>query len=228
MRKKVKQQKVKSLRMITAESAQNAEQFRMIRTNINYASIDKDIKTIAITSAEAGDGKSTTASNLAIVFAESGKRVLLVDADMRKPTIAPSLDIKERSGLSDLLANQDTIIEEYFRDSKIENLTIITSGIKPPNPAELLSSDRMRIVMAEMREKFDIVIFDLPPIGIVTDGQILAGLTDGTILIIRERKTKRNGVLKAKESLVTANAHIIGVVYNAKRDRVKSDYYSYY
>ncbi|GCF93289.1 tyrosine protein kinase [Enterococcus florum] len=204
-----------------------AEQYRSIRSNINFASVDKDIRTLVITSSGPAEGKSTTAANLAIVFANAGSRVLLVDADMRKPSVALSFKLKNNRGLSDLLTSREASVDDYCQKTMIQNLFVLTSGSKPPNPSELLGSKRMAELMKTMQKKFDLVVFDMPPLAAVTDAQIMAARTDGTILVVREGKTRKQEVLQTKEMLVHARANILGVVYNGKKKRESGSYYYY-
>ncbi|MGM0214829.1 CpsD/CapB family tyrosine-protein kinase [Enterococcus sp. AZ109] len=201
------------------------EQYRTIRTNINFSSADKAIKTLVITSSGPDEGKSTTAANLAIVFAKAGSKVLLVDADLRKPSIAISFGLSNVNGLSNLLTNREAAIDDYYQTSEIENLYVMTSGPKPPNPSELLGSQRMIDLMRFMEEEFDVILYDMPPVAAVTDAQILAAHTDGTLLVVRERKTKKQEVIKAKELLTRAKANILGVVYNGKKNAESLGYY---
>ncbi|MGM0214826.1 CpsD/CapB family tyrosine-protein kinase [Enterococcus sp. AZ109] len=203
------------------------EQYRTIRTNINFSSADKDIQTLVITSSGPSEGKSTTSANLAVVFAKAGSKVLLVDADLRKPSLAISFRLPNATGLSNLLTNREASIDNYYQTSDVENLYVMTSGPKPPNPSELLDSQRMVDLMNTMRESFDVVIFDMPPVVTVTDAQIVAAHTDGTLLVVRERKTKKQDIVKAKELLTRANANILGVVYNGKKKGDSAGYYYY-
>ncbi|MFV0560033.1 MAG: CpsD/CapB family tyrosine-protein kinase [Enterococcus sp.] len=203
------------------------EQYRTIRSNISFSSIDKDIKTVVITSSGPSEGKSTTAANLAVVFANSGKKVLLVDADLRKPTVALTFKVPNADGLSTLLGSRYTTTASCLQESGIENLTILPSGPKPPNPSEMLGSNRMVELMHELEREFDLILFDMPPVATVTDAQILAARTDGTILVVRERQTKKQAVLRAKSLLDIAQANIIGVIYNGANKTDDSNYYYY-
>lgn len=204
-----------------------SEQYRTIRTNINFSMPDDELKTIIFTSASPGEGKSTTASNLAIVFAQEGKKVLLVDADMRKPTVHYTFHLTNTIGLSNLLTRKQTL-DEVVKDSGTPGLDIITCGPIPPNPAELLGSKTMDQSLEEMKTKYDMVIFDAPPVLSVTDSQILSNKCDGTILVISSGQTDKDSVLKAKEALLSAKAHIIGTVLNNFILEKDHYYYQYY
>jgi capsular exopolysaccharide synthesis family protein len=203
-----------------------SEQYRLIRTNIQFSSVDKEIKSIMVTSPEPGDGKSTTAANLAIVLAQQGKRVLLVDADLRKPSIHYTFRISNMEGLTSVLTRQIPL-DEAISQTYIPNLSILTSGPIPPNPSELLSSNTMGNFMEDMLEQFDYVLFDTPPILAVTDAQIIANRCDGVIMVVASGKTNKDVALKGKELLEQAKSRILGVVVNGVKT-TKSEYYSQY
>ncbi|WHY76646.1 CpsD/CapB family tyrosine-protein kinase [Neobacillus sp. WH10] len=203
------------------------EQYRLIRNNLHFASVDKEIKTIAITSPEPSDGKSTTSANLAIVLAQQGKQVLLVDGDLRKPSIHYTFNVSNIDGLTTVLT-KDIALVEAISKTHIPNLDILSSGSIPPNPSELLNSKSMEIIMDELKILYDYIIFDTPPILLVTESQIMASKCNGVILVIASGKTKKEKAMKAKELLEQANSQILGVVVNgvkAKGDFYSSDYY---
>ena len=219
-----------------------AEQYRKIRTNIEFSSADEKIKSLVVTSSGPSEGKSTTAANLAIVFANTGSKVLLVDADLRKPSVALSFKIPNINGLSNYLTEGNSTGASFFTEhqfidqgnrsignrlveTEVENLYLMPSGPMPPNPSELLRSKRMQELVEILEESFDLVIFDLPPVVTVTDAQILSAYVDGTILVIRERVTKKQSVVEAKKLLDMVQAKIIGVVYNGKKQGEDSYYY---
>ena len=216
-------------KLVTSVNARSivTEQFRTLRTNINFSMPDKELKTLIFTSASPGEGKSTVAANSAVVFAQEGKRVLLVDADMRKPTVHYTYHVTNTIGLSNLLTRQ-AILEDVLKDTEIENLQLITCGPIPPNPAELIGSQTMERMMVEMKEKFDVIIFDAPPVLSVADAQILSNKCDGTILVMSSGETEKTELLKAKEALVSSNANIIGVVLNNFELSKDHHYYQYY
>ena len=211
-----------------ADQSITAEKYRTIRSNIQFAAIDRELNTLVITSSGPDEGKSITvltAANLAVVFANSGKQVLLVDADLRKPTVALSFQLPHNEGLSNLLSERERIADDYITETHIENLWVLPSGPKPPNPSEVLGTKRMEEIIEELILDFDLVIFDMPPVATVTDAQILAAKTDGTLLVVRERKTKKQELLKAKELLQIAKANILGVVYNGTKKESDLTYY---
>lgn len=179
-----------------------------------------------ITSVGPGEGKSTTSANLAVVFAQQGKKVLLVDADLRKPTVHYTFSLLNTVGLSSVITRQLTL-QEAIEGSGVENLSVLSSGPIPPNPAEMLSSNAMDEFLEEARESFDLIIFDTPPILAVTDGQILANKCDGSLLVIASEKTERDMAIKGKEILQAAQGKMLGVVLNNKKQK-ESSYYYYY
>lgn len=202
-----------------------SEQYRTIRTNIQFSTVDKKIRSILVTSSSPSEGKSTTAGNLAVVFAQQGKRVLLVDSDLRRPTLEFVFDITNNIGLTNVLMKQSSLAQAVYQTDE-ENLYILPCGPIPPNPAELLASKAMDELVEQMYSEFDIVLFDSPPILAVTDAQILAARCDGTILVVRSAKSDKDEIRKAKELLDSVNAHLLGAVLNRKKLK-KQQYYSY-
>lgn len=204
-----------------------SEQYRTVRTNIEFSSVDEPIRSIVITSSGPSEGKSLTAANTAVVFAQQGKKVLLIDSDLRKPTVHYTFRLDNLRGLSNLLV-QETSIEEVVSRSDIENLDIISSGPIPPNPSEILGSNRMKEFMAQAKEIYDIIILDTPPVNIVTDAQILANIADGAILVIRSNQTELDDAKRAIESLESAKAKLIGTILNDLDKNSSPHYYYYY
>lgn len=205
-----------------------SEQFRTIRTNISFSLPDQDIKTILITSSIPGEGKSTNAANLGVVFAQEGKKVLVVDADMRKPTLHYTFALFNSVGLSTLLTRQSEY-QHAIQDTPIVGLYILTSGPIPPNPAELLASQTMDTLLSELQEHFDMIIFDAPPLLSVSDAQLLANKCDGTLLIVHSGVVEKEEVLKAKAILTASKAKILGAVLNNyKMSKKSKEYYQYY
>ncbi len=214
-----------SLITLTNPSSPIAEQYRTIRTNIQFASAaGQQIKTIVVTSSGPGEGKSTTAANIAVVFAKSGQRVLLVDADLRKPVVYKTFQLNNARGLSTALSSSGSVADVIQR-TPVENLSILPSGPKPPNPSELLSSPRMDQILDEARQLFDVVIFDMPPVVAVTDAQIMSSKTDGTLLVVRENTSRKESLNKAKELLEMVQARVLGVVYNGAEHSKDAGYY---
>jgi len=227
MAKEKKGMQAAARKLITSINTKSvvSEQFRTIRTNINFSMPDKDLKTILFTSASPGDGKSTAAANLAVVFAQEGKKVLLIDADMRKPTVHYTFHMTNTLGLSSLLTRQATLAE-VVKLSEI-GLDVITCGPIPPNPAELLASRMMDTMLEELKMQYDMIIFDAPPVLMVTDGQILSNKCDGTILVVSAGTSEKESVIKAKEALLSSKATIIGVILN-NLELENENYYQYY
>ena len=204
-----------------------SEQFRTLRTNINFSMPDYDLKSILFTSATPGEGKSTASANVAVVFAQEGKKVLLIDADMRKPTTHYTFSRMNATGLSNLLTRQWEI-EDIIQHTDVEGLDLITSGPIPPNPAELLSSKTMDALIEKLKEKYDMLIFDAPPVLSVTDAQILSNKTEGTILVLNAGMTEKDSILKAKDALLSSQANILGTVLNNFVLQKDHYYYQYY
>lgn len=202
-----------------------AEQYRTIRTNLQFTSLGEELKTIVITSASSGEGKSTTASNLAVVYAQLGKSVLLMDCDMRKPTIHSTFNLSVQHGLSTVLAKR-TSFDRAIQSTQVPKLHLMPAGPIPPNPSELLASPMMRQLLADVKDRYDYVILDAPPLMQVADSRLLTSEVDGTILVISCDNSNRDFVLQAKEQLVLTGAHILGLVMN-RRERSSTDsYYS--
>jgi capsular exopolysaccharide synthesis family protein len=203
-----------------------SEQYRTVRTSIQFSSVDEDIQTIMVTSAGPGEGKSTTAANLAVTFAQQEKKVLIVDADLRKPTMHYTFNQTNTFGLTTVLAGQIPL-NEAVNPTDVFNLSVLTSGPIPPNPAELMGSKSMARFLKEVKENYDIIIFDTPPILAVTDAQVLANSCDGTVMVIYSGKTEMEEATKAKELLLNTKGKLLGAVLNHKKLE-SSDYYYYY
>lgn len=204
-----------------------SEQFRTLRTNINFSSPDADIRSLVITSAAPGEGKSTVSANLAVVFAQEGKKVLMIDGDMRKPTTHYTFRMGNAQGLSSVLTRQATV-EETIRPTTVENLDLLTCGPIPPNPAELLASKSMDALIERLKGMYDLIIFDAPPVLSVTDGQIIANKCEGTILVVNSGETDKDMALRAKEAILASNSRLVGAVLNNFKLPKDSYYYQYY
>lgn len=216
---------MKVLNLITEKrpKASIAEAYKILRTNIQFSSFDKEIKIILVTSACPKEGKSITSANLAVVMAQSGKKILLMDCDLRKPSIHEIFGISNTYGLSNLLV-ANNIYEPAIVDSGIKNLHLLTSGMRPPNPSELLSSKKMEQFINSLRDKYDYIIMDTPPILLVTDAQVISKYSDGCLLVIASGKAEKGEVIKGKAALEKVDSRILGVVLN--RMKVKSKSYS--
>ncbi|HSH24289.1 MAG TPA: CpsD/CapB family tyrosine-protein kinase, partial [Massilibacterium sp.] len=193
---------------------------------IEYSSVDKEIKSMVITSANPSEGKSTTIANLAIVFAQQGKKVLIIDTDLRKPTVHYTFKLSNLNGIVQVLTKQIRF-EDAVQETEIDNLFVLTSGSIPPNPAELLSSVTMQKFVEHIREDFDMIFFDAPPVLAVADAQILANLCDASSLVIASGQTEIDAAMKAKEMLQQSSSKFLGVILNGKEMK-SGEYYYYY
>jgi non-specific protein-tyrosine kinase len=205
-----------------------AEAYRTLRTSIEFASVDAPIRTLLVTSSIPGEGKTITASNLAVVFAQAGRRVLLVDADLRKPGIHVVFDLPNAHGLTTLLRSDEVSLDAIAQTTEQENLRILTTGPLPPNPAELLGSQRMRTFLDRLKTGEGLVIFDSPPLQAVTDAAVLSSLLDGTLFVIDAGHSRRGAVRQGRDVLARAGANVLGAVLNRLPARAHSDYASYY
>lgn len=213
--------------VVNKPSAVVSEQFRTIRTNIQFSMVDTDLKTLAITSAGPSSGKSVVSANLAATFANEEKRVLLVDADLRKPTVHKTFKVRNNEGLTTLLTDRETAISDVIFRTYTDGLYILTSGAIPPNPAELLASRRMNELIEEMKELFDLIIFDLPPVLAVTDAQVMASKTDGSIFVVPKGLVHKEQVVQSRDLLDKVNANVLGAILN-RVDKTDDNYYYYY
>ncbi|MFA8438389.1 CpsD/CapB family tyrosine-protein kinase [Pueribacillus sp. YX66] len=226
-RKQIQNNKGRSL--ITHHNPKSiiSELYRTIRTNIQFSLIDDEMKTLMVTSAGPGEGKSTTISNLAVVMAQQGNHVLLVDADLRKPTVHHTFRQTNTRGLTNVLTRQLSL-EEAIKDTEVERLSILPSGPVPPNPSELLGSKMMEQLIEDLSLQYDIVLFDCPPILAVTDAQVMANYCQGVVLVVKSGTTEIEAALKAQENLEHVNAKLLGVVLNDKPMNGDTYYYYYY
>lgn len=202
-----------------------AEAYRALRTSIQFASIDRDIKTLVITSTNPSEGKSSVAINLGVVIAQTGKKVLLIDADMRNPSLFRNLGIDNTEGLSTFLLKNESL-EKYIRQYSVNNFFILPSGPPPPNPSELLASERMRQFISKLKEGYDFIIFDSPPLLPVTDAAVLSRSCDGAVLIVRSNKTIIEAAHRVKTILENLKVNVLGVVITDV-DHRKEHYYYY-
>ncbi|TJY42767.1 CpsD/CapB family tyrosine-protein kinase [Cohnella pontilimi] len=205
-----------------------SEAYKVLRTNIEYSNVDDPIGILMVTSSRVGEGKSTTSANLAVTYAQAEKKVLLIDADLRKPTQHHIFQQSNRVGLTTVLTNQCEW-SKATRETTVEGLSLITSGPIPPNPSELLGSKRMETLILELKQQYDLIVLDTPPVLAVTDPLIVSRLTDGVLLMADAGKIKREMILKAKGALERVEARILGVVLNnINRKTVDGYYYGYY
>jgi capsular exopolysaccharide synthesis family protein len=191
-----------------------AECCRSIRTNILFMSPDHPIRTLVVTSPSPQEGKTTTAINLAVTMAEAGGRVLLLDTDMRRPRLHRSFGVPNQTGISTVVVGKATL-EEAIKRTDVPNLDVLTCGPVPPNPSELIHTDRFALILADCAKLYDRVILDSPPTSAVTDPAVLGNLADGVVLIIKAGETTREAAVHARRQLTSAKARMIGVVVNA-------------
>ncbi|MBO9310350.1 MAG: CpsD/CapB family tyrosine-protein kinase [Chloroflexi bacterium] len=202
-----------------------AEAFRVLRTNIQFSALDQPIHTLLITSAAADEGKSVTAANLAVTMAQGGSRVILVDADLRRPSQHTIWKLENARGLTDALLEKNLAEALPLQETVVDGLRVLTSGTPVPNPADLLGSKRMESLIAALKAQTDYVIFDAPPVLAAADAPLLATKLDATLLVLQAGSTRRDHAQRAKEALQRVNARIIGVALtNAPRDSSLSPY----
>lgn len=215
-------------KLITARMPRSpiSEAYRVLRTNIQFGSVDKPLSSLLVTSGNPTEGKSTTAANLAVVLAQSGKRVVLVDSDLRRPMQDKYFGVSNQRGLTTALLDGKVPVENHLQATEIENLRLMSSGPLAPNPAELLGSQRMAQVLDELEQHADIVILDSPPVNVVTDPVLLARQVDGTLVVADAGNTRRAVLARALEALRAANARLLGVALN-RISTSHSGYYSY-
>jgi len=216
-------------RLITKNSPRDpiSEAYRVLRTNLGFSAVDDGLNSMLVTSSTPSEGKSTTAANVAIVMAQTGKRVILVDADLRRPVQHKIFDISNNRGLTTAILDTETSIKEHIEASAVNNLYIMSSGPIPPNPSELLNSQRMEQLLLTLQKIADFVIFDTPPVLTVTDSTILAPKVGGTLLVVDTGNTRRSTLMQASELLNNSNGHIYGVVLN-RLQASRRGYYNYY
>ncbi len=206
-----------------------SETIRTLRTNLQFSSVDKTLKTILVTSSMPREGKSFIAANLAVAFAQSGTKVLLVDCDIRKGRLHYIFGSHNQKGLSNLLLeNVEETYKNYIKRTKIENLSIMFRGVTPPNPSELLGSEKNKELISILKKQYDMVIFDSAPVnGGLTDSLIMGRLVDGVVIVSAYKKTPINVLKNTKKSLETINANILGVVLN-QMNTSSQQYYGHF
>lgn len=203
-----------------------SEAYRTLRTNIEFSSLDHAVKTILVTSAAPDEGKSTTIANLGVTFAESGREVVVVDCDLRRPSLHQLFALPNETGLTAAI-REERPVAELLGETRVPRLRLLASGVIPPNPAELLGSRRMDRVIETLRDLADVVLFDAPPTIAVADAAVLAPKMDGVLLVVSAGKTRRDHALRAKRLIEKVNAKVLGVVLNnVKFDGDLSSYYS--
>ncbi len=217
-------------RMITREDPKSpvSEAYRSLRTNIIYTQADKPIKSILVSSPGAGEGKTTTVTNLAITFANMGKRTLLIDADLRRPVQHSIWKIKKDPGLTHYLSGAVNDFNSLVHSTDIENLSIVPAGISPPNPSELLGSERMTELIANLEKEWDYILFDSPPIAAVTDASMISREIDTMVVVVKAGETHKEAYRRAVHTLKSINVPLAGIVMNGISRQTSYDTYYYY
>ncbi|WP_029215139.1 CpsD/CapB family tyrosine-protein kinase [Kallotenue papyrolyticum] len=200
-----------------------AEAYRALRTNIQFSSLDRPLRTLLVTSTAPDEGKSTTLANLAVTMAQAEQRVLLVDCDLRRPSLHTLFGLPNEVGLTNLLLQESGDLPA--QPTEVPGLLVLTSGPLPPRPADILGSRRMEEVIARLREAADVVLFDTPPVVAVTDAAVLATKVDGVLLVFRAGATRRDRAREARRRLEKVNANIVGVVLTDVQNDSTYDYY---
>ena len=220
---------MEGLNLVTQNDPKNpaAEAYRVIRTSVQFAQAGKELKTIAITSCTPNEGKSMTIANLAIVLTHAGKSVLIMDCDMRNPTVHKNFNLSNKVGLSSCIS-MGTAVADAVQETGIEGLDALTAGVIPPNPSELLGSERMQNILQRAKGEYDYVLIDTPPVLPVTDSLVLGRMVDGLILVIDSGEIKVEMAREVKNQLVNAGANILGVVLNKVRSEHHGYGYGYY
>ena len=209
-----------------------AEGFRQVRTNVEFASGETPLRSLLVASAVPGEGKTVTASNLAVSFAQAGRTTCLVDADLRRPTIHELFGLSNERGLTTLMAGDESSYEAATHATDVSRLRVLTSGPLPPNPAELLASPRMRAILAGLLEQVDLVVIDSPPLQAVTDAAVLSSLVDGTVLVVGAGQTRRASLVRGRDALQRVGARVLGALLNGVSEGMDSGgafaYFGYY
>lgn len=211
-----------------------AEAYRALRANINFSSIDEPVKTMVVTSASPGEGKTTTAFNLGVIMSQAGPAVLIVDADFRRPSLHDLIQVETNGegplrGLSDLIVGS-TELSQVILETGFDRLGLVPAGVVPPNPSELLGSQRMKSVLTELANAADIVILDTPPCRLYSDALMLASLADGVIYVLKAGSQDKAAQRRVQKQLEQTKARVLGVVFNSvevEESMGKYDYYYY-
>lgn len=199
---------------ITDPRSPISEAFRTLRTNLEFSSLDNPLRTMVVTSAGPEEGKSTTLANLAVTIAQGGKKVILVDCDLRRPFQHQIFGVNNGAGLTTMVVDEGAMEEPPLQETEASNLWLLPSGPPPPNPSELLGSRRMEEIIETLIVRADMILFDAPPIIAVTDAAVLASKVDGVLLVIKAGSTKRDHIQRAKAQLGKVNARLVGTVLN--------------
>ena len=204
-----------------------SERYKALRTSIQYSSYDKELKVLVVTSTQPQEGKSTTVGNLALSLVQNNKKVLIMDCDLRKPSMHKKFDVTNEYGLTEVLLGRKKF--EDVKHTYKPLLDILTTGKTPPNPLEMLSADSMKILIEEVRHEYDYILIDTPPVLAVSDATVLSTIADGVIFVVMASKSKKEQILKAKQELDKVKAPIVGSILNASDEkRGNYGYYYYY
>ena len=203
------------------------EAYRAVRTSIRVSSVDKPLRTLVVTSSQPSEGKTTLVANLGVVMAQAGNRVVVVDTDLRRSALHKRFDVPNREGLTNLLLEEEPVLDDWLRETGVENLRVLTSGPLPPNPSELLGSQKMRRLIERLEEEADVVLFDTPPILLVTDAAVLAMEADGVLLLAKSGRVRRAAVQQAAQRLQQLGANVVGVVLSFVPAQRPKGYYYY-
>ena len=210
---------------LTNPRSPTAEAYRTLRTNLTFTALDNPLKTLIVTSAAPDEGKSTVLANLAVAMAKGGRRTILVDADLRRPGLHQVFGVANDQGLTTMVVEETALDDPPLMDVGVDGLWLVPSGPLPPNPADILGSHRMEEVIATLRARADIVLFDAPPVAAVTDAAVLGTKVDGVLLVVCAGRTRRERALRAKELLERVHVRVVGAVLsNAPRGAVLSGY----
>jgi non-specific protein-tyrosine kinase len=217
-------------RLVTLSSTRSpaAEAYRVLRTNLQFSSLDKPVRTLLVSSPSPGEGKTTTAANLAAVMAQAGQRVVLVDCDLRRPNIHRLFQVANNNGLTTALLHAGADPAAFLQETSLPGLQVLTTGPIPPNPSELLSSERMHELLEKLQAQADMVVLDSPPVLAVADASILATRADGTLLVVSAGETRLDMLVKALERLDGLSVRPLGLVLNKLSERRGGYYYYYY
>ncbi len=210
---------------LTAPRSRAAEAYRTLRTNLTSAALDDPIETLIVTTAAPGEGKSTVVANLAVAMAQGERRTVLVDADLRRPALHDIFGAPNDRGLTTMIVEETSLDDLPLLDVGVENLWLVPSGPLPPNPADILGSRRMEAVIAMLKSRADVVLFDAPPVVSATDTAVLGTKVDGVLLVVAAGQTRRDHALRAKEILRRVHVRVVGAVLDdAPRDSVLGGY----
>lgn len=209
--------------MVQAPRSAAAEAYRTLSTNIQFSSLDRDIRTLLVTSVGPDEGKSIVLANLAITMAEGGKRIVVVDCDLRRPSLHQIFGLQEQPGLTTMMLNESLPVP--LQPTELANVSLVASGPLPPNPSELISSERFARVLAAIAGTADVVLVDAPPVSAVTDATILSTRVDGVLLVVDSGRTRRDTARRATDQLQRVGARLLGAVLtNVKAEKAQSDY----